>query len=66
MGLGVWWNYEHSAAHPQRGRRPAKIFLCEVLQPKPIAEVDSFVAVGESIFQIPLCPSNCENWNYLL
>jgi hypothetical protein len=49
MGLGVWWNYEHSAAHPQRGRRPTKFFLCEVLQPKPIAEVDSFVAVGESI-----------------
>ena len=41
MGLGVWWNYEHSAAHPQRGRRPVKFFSCEVLQPKPIADADS-------------------------
>lgn len=26
---------------PQRGRRPAKFFLCGVLQSKPIAEADS-------------------------
>ena len=47
MGLGVRWNYEHSAAPPQRGRRPAKFFSCEVLQLKPIA--DRFLVVGESI-----------------
>jgi len=34
---------------PQPIRRPAKFFSCEVLQPKPIADADSFLVVGESI-----------------